>query len=110
LVVKPLIFKRILTTNDEFWTWRDLVANGHLTEARRDCSIQMYLRDYTVAFTWEIKNAWPASVEIEPLGTMIPGEAPGKKALMEIVTIIHEGLARSGHTSYTQALGSILAA
>ncbi len=108
LVVKPLIFKRILTTNDEFWYWRDLVANGDLYDARTDCSITMYTRDYTEAFSWQIRNAWPAALDIEPLGTMIPGQGAGQKALMEVVTMVHEGMARDGHTSFSQALGTIL--
>jgi hypothetical protein len=39
---------------------------------------------------------------------MIPGQAPGKVALMEVITLIHEGMSRFGHESENKAQGRIL--
>ncbi len=47
-----------------FWYWRDLVANGELTHARTNCSVEVFSRDYTSAFTYRIFNSWPASIEV----------------------------------------------
>jgi phage tail-like protein len=69
----PLKLRRVLTgDNDEFWDWRDIVANGHLQTARTNCSISLAQRDYTfsLANTWLIYNAWPASVALLPAYTM----------------------------------------
>jgi phage tail-like protein len=70
LVVAPLVLKRTLTSNDDFWNWRDQVANGLLTTARDNCSLSILNRDYSYSHSYQVFNAWPASVEIKPLGTM----------------------------------------
>ncbi len=71
--VAPLIISRPLTKNSEMWDWRDLVADGQLTDARTNCSINMFERGYTKSSGYFIYNAWPASVSIKPYhGTMKP--------------------------------------
>jgi hypothetical protein len=62
LVVKPLILKRPLSPNEEFWDWRDQVASGQLAYARDNCELIMYGRDYRPLFAWRIRNAWPGII------------------------------------------------
>lgn len=75
--------------NQEFWDWRDLVANGQLFDARTNCDITMFTRDYVVAFQWEIKNAWPASIEIDNWGSGGPEHSEGSPPRYARATTSH---------------------
>ncbi len=80
------------------WTWRDLVANGQLHDARQNCTINLFSRNYEQAFTFQVYNAWPTAVEIKVLKTMdSEDDLPEKYSLLEITTIIHEGVQLEGH-------------
>jgi phage tail-like protein len=55
-----LTFKRGVTTNVEFWTWRQEVVTGSVATARVDGSIIMFNREYEEVRRWSFINAWPS--------------------------------------------------
>ena len=43
-----ITLKRGLTTNIEFWDWREMVVTGDVASARVDCTITMFDREYAL--------------------------------------------------------------
>ena len=83
-----ITLKRGLTTNFDFWTWRETVITGDTEGARKDISITMYDRNYTAVVTWDITNAWPSKLS----GPTIASDS--NDFAIEELTIVHEGLTR----------------
>ena len=83
-----ITLKRGLTTNQEFWKWREDVVKGDVAGARQDCTITMYDREYTAVVTWSLVNAWPSKIS----GPQI--SADSNDFTIEEMTIVHEGLYR----------------
>ena len=83
-----ITLKRGLTTNTEFWEWREMVVNGHVAEARADGSIVMYNRAYQEVRRWDFFNAWPSKLT----GPDNIASDSNELAIEEL-TIVHEGLA-----------------
>lgn len=81
-----LTLKRGLTTNTEFWEWREMVINGQVAEARVDGSIVMFNREYEEVRRWSFVNAWPSKIS----GPQI--SADSNDLTIEELTIVHEGL------------------
>lgn len=81
-----LTFKRGLTTNVEFWAWREMVIIGHVAEARIDGSIIMFNREYQEVRRWSFINAWPSKL------SGIQMAADSSDLTIEELTIVHEGL------------------
>ena len=81
-----MTFKRGLTTNIEFWTWRELVITGNIQEARVDGSVVMYDRNYQEVRRWNFINAWPSKLS----GPQIASDS--NDLAIEELTIVHEGL------------------
>src|SRR3954452_19370046 len=81
-----MTFKRGLTSNREFWEWRQLVITGQLKEARVDGSVVMYDRDYVEVRRWNFINAWPSKIS----GPQI--SADSNDFAIEELTIVHEGM------------------
>jgi phage tail-like protein len=79
-------FKRGLTTNVEFWDWREQVVTGHVAEARVDGSIIMFNREYQEVRRWSFINAWPSKIS----GPNIAADS--NDLGIEELTIVHEGL------------------
>ncbi len=80
--------KRGITDNLQVWEWRDQVVAGKMHDARKNCSIIMFDRNYTPAARWDFTNAWPSKVS-----------GPGVKAddnsfAVEEIVIVHEGMKR----------------
>jgi phage tail-like protein len=86
-----ITLKRGLTDNVEFWDWRESVVTGGVAEARVDCSITMYDREYNPLVTWNIINAWPSKIS----GPTIASDS--NDFTIEELTIVHEGLYRDGY-------------
>ncbi len=78
--------KRGLTTNIEFWTWREQVITGHVAEARVDGSIIMFNREYEEVRRWSFVNGWPSKIS----GPQIAADS--NDLAIEELTIVHEGL------------------
>jgi phage tail-like protein len=81
-----MTFKRGLTTNVEFWAWRDLVVQGQTQEARVDGSVVMFNRGYEEVRRWNFINAWPSKIS----GPTIAADS--NDLAIEELTIVHEGL------------------
>jgi phage tail-like protein len=81
-----MTFKRGLTTNTEFWAWRDLVVQGQTQEARVDGSVVMFNRGYEEVRRWNFINAWPSKIS----GPTIAADS--NDLAIEELTIVHEGL------------------
>jgi phage tail-like protein len=54
--------KRGITDNLQIWEWRQLVEEGKMSDARKNCSIIMFDRNYSPAARWDFVNAWPSKV------------------------------------------------
>ncbi|MEX1018381.1 MAG: phage tail protein [Litorilinea sp.] len=80
--------KRGLTTNIEFWEWREAVVTGTVATARQDCTITMYDREYAPVVVWNLVNAWPSKLS----GPSIASDS--NDFTIEELTIVHEGLYR----------------
>lgn len=79
-------FKRGLTTNIEFWAWRELVITGSIQEARVDGSVVMFNRAYEEVRRWNFINAWPSKISGPQMA------ADSNDFAIEELTIVHEGL------------------
>jgi phage tail-like protein len=79
-------FKRGLTTNVEFWDWREMVVTGQVAQARVDGSIIMFNREYQEVRRWSFINAWPSKIS----GPNIAADS--NDLGIEELTIVHEGL------------------
>lgn len=80
--------KRGLTTNIEFWEWREMVVTGNVATARQDCTITMYDREYSPVVVWNLINAWPSKLS----GPTIASDS--NDFTIEELTLVHEGLYR----------------
>jgi len=85
---QDVTLKRGITDNLEIWEWRDLVVAGKMKDARKNCSIIMFDRNYEPAARWDFINAWPSKVT-----------GPGVKAdsnefSVEEMVLVHEGMKR----------------
>lgn len=81
-----ITLKRGLTTNFEFWTWREQVIAGNMSEARVDGSIVMFDRSYQEVFRWNFFGGWPSKIS----GPTIASDS--NDFAIEELTIVHEGL------------------
>ena len=84
-----ITFKRGLTTDFQFWTWRELVITGDIVGARRPVTIEMFDRNYNSVVTWTCENAWPSKLS----GPSIAADS--NDFTVEELTIVHEGLTRT---------------
>ena len=85
-----MTFKRGVTTNFEFWTWREMVITGNLDEARVTGSVVMFNRAYEEVRRWNFVNAWPSKIS----GPTIAADS--NDFAIEELTIVHEGLWADG--------------
>jgi phage tail-like protein len=80
--------KRGITDNLQIWEWRKLVEDGKMSEARKNCSIIMFDRNYEPAARWDFVNAWPSKVS----GPSVKSDS-NEFGLEELV-LVHEGMKR----------------
>lgn len=85
-----ITFKRGLTTDMQFWDWRELVITGDISTARREVTIEMFNRSYESVVSWNCINAWPSKIS----GPSIAADS--NDFTVEELTIVHEGLIRVG--------------
>ena len=79
---------RGITDNLEIWFWRQLVVDGDVKGARRNCSILMYDRNAKDAARWDFVNAWPSKVSFRDV------KADSNDFAIEEIVIVHEGMKR----------------
>ena len=80
--------KRGITDNLQIWEWRQLVDEGKMKDARKNCSIIMFDRNYTPAARWDFVNAWPSKVS----GPDVKSDS--NDFGVEEMVLVHEGMKR----------------
>jgi len=80
--------KRGITSDLKIWEWRDQIVQGKVVDARKNCSITMFNREYVAVAVWNFVNAWPSKVTGPSL------KSDGNDIGVEEVTIVHEGMYR----------------
>jgi len=80
--------KRGITDNLQIWEWRQFVEEGKLSDARKNCSIIMFDRNYTPAARWDFVNAWPSKVS----GPDVKSDS--NDFGVEEMVLVHEGMKR----------------
>jgi len=80
--------KRGITDNLQIWEWRQLVEEGKLKDARKNCSVIMFDRNYTPAARWDFVNAWPSKVS----GPDVKSDS--NDFGVEEMVLVHEGMKR----------------
>jgi phage tail-like protein len=80
--------KRGITDTMDIWEWRQKVIAGTMKEARVNCSVIMFDRNYTPAAQWDFVNAWPSKVTGPDFKT------DGNDFGVEELVLVHEGMAR----------------
>jgi phage tail-like protein len=54
--------KRGVTSNLDVWTWRKMVEDGNITEARANATLTMLNQELTPVARWDLVNCWPSSI------------------------------------------------
>ena len=80
--------KRGITQDMQIWDWRATVEKGEVHQARKNCSIIMFDRNYKEVARWNFENAWPSKVT----GPSV--KADSNEFGVEEVTLVHEGMWR----------------
>jgi phage tail-like protein len=57
--------KRGIDSDQTMWTWRKMVQDGHIDEARKDGSIVMLNPAGNEIARWNFEFGWPSKVEVE---------------------------------------------
>ena len=84
-----VVLKRGITDTLDMWDWRKTVEEGNMADARKNCSIKMYDRNYTLAAQWDLINTWPSKIST-------PGfKSDGNEVTVEELTLVHEGMERA---------------
>lgn len=80
--------KRGLSDDLEIWNWRQMIVDGKVVDARKNCSISMLSLDGELVVTWSLVNAWPSKVSSVTLSS------DSNDFIIEEVTLVHEGISR----------------
>jgi phage tail-like protein len=80
--------KRGITDSMEAWTWRKLVEDGKVAEARADGTVTMVSQDGVIMAQWTFDFAWPTKITGPSLNSS------SNEVGLEELEIVHEGLRR----------------
>lgn len=80
--------KRGVTTNLDFWAWREQVTSGSVADARQDGSITMLDQAGTEIARWNFERAWPSKISGPDAGS------DDNNVAMEEIVIVHEFIER----------------
>ena len=78
-----------ITKDLAIWVWRQEIKLGKVGDARQNCSIIMFDRNYEEIARWSLLNAWPSKITGPWLKS--DGNEVGKD-----LTIEHKGMKRKG--------------
>jgi|GraSoiStandDraft_51_1057287.scaffolds.fasta_scaffold207933_1 phage tail-like protein len=84
-----ITLKRGIDSTMALWTWRELVIKTGATKARTDVTITILTAEGAPMTTFSVIAAWPSKYSAAGLS------AGGSDALIEEVTLVHEGLSRA---------------
>ncbi|MCP4540910.1 MAG: phage tail protein [Chloroflexi bacterium] len=88
---QDVTLKRGITEDLAIWVWRQEIEQGKVEEARQNCSIIMFDRNYEEIARWSLLNAWPSKIT----GPSLKSDK-GNEVGVEELTITHEGIKREG--------------
>ncbi|MCA9924878.1 MAG: phage tail protein, partial [Anaerolineales bacterium] len=77
-----------ITSNMDIWTWRKMVEDGKVEDARADGSIVMYDQSLSEVARWNFQSAWPVKVT----GPSV--KADSNEIGIEELTLAHEYIER----------------
>jgi len=80
--------KRGITDSMDMWTWRKLVEQGKISDARKNGTITMYNQQGNPVAKWNFTNAWPSKL------TGPSANANNNEVAIEELEITHEGYER----------------
>ena len=83
-----ITLKRGITKDFDLWTWRKLVEEGKLEDARKNGFITMYSPKGEPIARWEFIRAWPSKL------TGPTANATNNEPAIEELEITHEGYKR----------------
>ena len=83
-----ITLKRGMTDDMDMWTWRQLVEEGKIDEARKNGSIVMFNLKGDEIGRWDLINAWPSKI------TGPSANAGSNEIAIEEMTITHEKYTR----------------
>ena len=86
--VPGTVVRVAVTDNLQVWEWRALVEEGKMKDARKNCSILLFDRNYSTAARWDLTNAWPSKVS----GPSFKSDS--NEYAVEEITLVHEGMKR----------------
>ncbi len=83
-----ITLKRGITDAMDMWTWRKLVEDGKIDNARKNGSIVMFNQEASEIARWNFVNAWPSKI------TGPAANATNNEVGIEELEITHEGYER----------------
>ena len=83
-----ITLKRGVTAVLDMWEWRQLVEEGKMNDARKNCSLIMYDAGGSPAARWDFINAWPSKVSGPEMKT------DSNDFATEEMVLVHEGIKR----------------
>lgn len=83
-----ITLKRGITSDMEIWTWRKMIVDGKVNEARADGSVIMYNSELKEMARWNFLRAWPVKVT----GPSV--KADSNEIGIEELTLVHESIER----------------
>jgi len=83
-----LILKAGLTSSMDLYSWRKMVEQGKVSQARRNVAVVLMDEEFNEAAKWEFTNAWPAKYKASDLN----GE--GSEIAIEMLEVVFESMQR----------------
>lgn len=84
-----ITLKRGITANMDFYTWRKMVEDGKVADARASVTITMMDQAMTPVAEWTLEAAWPSKVT----GPSVKSDA--NEIGVEEMVLVHEGIKRT---------------
>ena len=84
-----ITLKRGITDKMDIWSWRKMVEEGKVNDARRNGSIVMMDQELKEVARWDFENAWPTKVSGPSL------KSDGNEVGVEELVLAHERLWRT---------------
>lgn len=86
----PVEIERQFDGSKDLEDWRQLILDGKIDEARRDCSIIQFDSMLEEKARWNLRRAWCSKYSVSDL------DASSNTIAIEKATITHEGIFRDG--------------
>src|SRR5947209_10870712 len=83
-----ITLKRGITDSMDMWTWRKLVEEGKMTDARKNGTVTMFNQKGEAVAKWDFFNAWPSKLSGPS------ANAGSNEVAIEELELAHEGYER----------------